>query len=121
MTHHAGTGARGSTFTLALVGVALRAVRQFAAAVKNRARVRELYELDDRALKDIGLMRTDIHAALDAPLHLDPSRHLADVAGGGRGQRLDKPAPALTPAGAMRLRREDAPVNPRMPADAACA
>jgi uncharacterized protein YjiS (DUF1127 family) len=121
MTHHAGTGASGSTFTLALVGVAVRAVRHLATAMKNRVQVRELYELDDRALKDIGLMRTDIHAALDAPLHLDPSRHLVDVAGGGLGQRLPKAAAAVTPAGLMRLRRGDAAVTPQTPANAACA
>jgi uncharacterized protein YjiS (DUF1127 family) len=121
MTHHAGSGASGSTFTLALVGVALRAVRHFAAAMKNRVEVRELYELDDRALKDIGLMRTDIQAALDSPLHRDPSRHLVDVAGGGRGERRAKPAAAVTPERLDRVRRADAAVKPAVPANACCA
>ena len=115
MTLHAGNGASGSTFTLALAGVAMRAVRHFAMALKNRREVRMLHELDDRALKDIGLMRSDIHAALDSPLHLDPSRHLVDVAGHGRSaSRRD----VVSPTGPVRLRGVDAPVMPR---DAACA
>ncbi|MGL4241415.1 MAG: DUF1127 domain-containing protein [Beijerinckiaceae bacterium] len=122
MTHHARSGAAGSTFTLALVGVAVRAAHRIAAALKNRLQVRELYELDDRSLKDIGLMRTDVSAALDLPLHRDPSLHLVDVAGGSLGQRLERPAAAATSAGIMRLRRDDAAVKPAaMPANAACA
>jgi uncharacterized protein YjiS (DUF1127 family) len=121
MTHHAGNGAFGSTFTLALVGVAVRAIRQFAMALKNRAEVRHLHELDDRALKDIGLMRTDIHAALDMPLYRDPSRHLVDVAGVTRSRRPATQPAAVSSAGAMRLRRTDAPVKAGMAANTCCA
>jgi uncharacterized protein YjiS (DUF1127 family) len=119
MTLHAGNGASGSTFTLALAGVAVRAVQAFARALKNRAEVRALREMDDRALKDIGLMRTDVHAALDTPLHRDPSLHLVDVAGFGRSGR--KPTMAVSSAGSMRLRRADADVTRTLPGAAACA
>jgi uncharacterized protein YjiS (DUF1127 family) len=115
------SGALGSTFTLALAGVAVRAVRLFAAALKNRSQVRSLHELDDRALKDIGLVRSDIVSALDQPLYLDPSQHLADVAGGGRNYQ--KPAIAhavVSTAGLHRVRRPDADVR-QTPANAACA
>jgi uncharacterized protein YjiS (DUF1127 family) len=110
MTHHAGTGAAGSTFTLALVGIATRAVQGFVAAVKNRLEVRELYQLDDRALKDIGLMRADVTAALDMPLHRDPSLHLVDVAGEGRPSRrnAEKPAAMVTTPRLDRVRCNDA-------------
>jgi uncharacterized protein YjiS (DUF1127 family) len=124
MTHHAGTGAQGhrtlpSTFTLALVGIATRAVQGFVAAVKNRLEVRELYQLDDRALKDIGLMRADVDAALGLPLHLDPSRHLVDVAGDKRGRKVEKPTALVTRERLGRVRSADASVTTAMPA--ACA
>jgi uncharacterized protein YjiS (DUF1127 family) len=120
MTHHAGTGAAGSTFTLAVIGIAMRAVRGFVAAVKNRLEVRELYQLDDRALKDIGLMRADVDAALGMPLHLDPSRHLVDVAGGAQGQRAERHAPFAVSERLDYVRRPDAHLRP-VPANTACA
>jgi uncharacterized protein YjiS (DUF1127 family) len=110
MTHHAGTGAAGSTFTLALAGVALRAVRLALRNLKNRLEVRSLHQLDDRALKDIGLMRSDVDAALSLPFHLDPSLHLVDVAGGG-GQRrrsAEKPSIVVMAPRLDRVRRDDA-------------
>jgi uncharacterized protein YjiS (DUF1127 family) len=110
MNRIVGSGASGSTFTLALLGVAARAVAGVWTALKNRRSVRELNDMDDRALKDIGLMRTDVAAALDRPLHLDPSQHLVAVAGHGRDGHTP-PAVAIAP-GAMRLRRSDAPVKP---------
>jgi uncharacterized protein YjiS (DUF1127 family) len=112
MTLHAGTGAAGSTFTLALVSIATRAIAEFGRVVKNRIAVRELYQLDDRALKDIGLVRTDVDAALGLPFHLDPSHHLVDVAGGTRGQRIEKPAVIVTPERLDRVRRVDAALKP---------
>lgn len=42
-------------------------------AFNHRAEVRRLAELDDRALKDIGLTRLDVIGALGEPLHRDPS------------------------------------------------
>jgi uncharacterized protein YjiS (DUF1127 family) len=109
MTHHAGTGASGSTFTLALAGVAVRAVQQALRNLKNRFEVRQLHQLDDRALKDIGLMRTDVHAALDVPFYRDPSQHLVDIAGGRAPRRsVEKPAALVTAPRLDRVRRNDA-------------
>jgi uncharacterized protein YjiS (DUF1127 family) len=48
-------------------------------AVRNRRAVRSLAELDDRALADIGLLRTDVHAALARPSFADPSKVLTEV------------------------------------------
>ena len=42
-------------------------------ALIHRGEVRRLAELDDRALKDIGLTRLDVIGALGEPLHRDPS------------------------------------------------
>ncbi|MCA0423596.1 MAG: DUF1127 domain-containing protein, partial [Proteobacteria bacterium] len=44
--------------------------------------VASLHEFDDRMLKDIGLVRSDVVAALDSPLDQDPSLRLARVAAG---------------------------------------
>jgi uncharacterized protein YjiS (DUF1127 family) len=106
MISQAGTGAGGSTFTLALAGFALGTLATVAKALKNRFAVRSLHELDDRALKDIGLMRSDITAALDMPLHRDPSQHLIEVAGGGRTRSTFVATREID-----RLRRHDADVR----------
>lgn len=47
-------------------------------ALHNRLAVQRLADLDDRALKDIGLVRSEVAGALAAPLHVDPSRLLSD-------------------------------------------
>lgn len=49
------------------------AVAAVVRAVKHRREVMHLLELDDRALKDIGLVRNDVAGVLDAPLTHDPS------------------------------------------------
>jgi uncharacterized protein YjiS (DUF1127 family) len=74
---------KATTFTLALARIALRAVSQTVAALKNRRQIARLADLDDRALKDIGLIRSDIDAALALPMNRDPSQHLQDVSGHG--------------------------------------
>jgi uncharacterized protein YjiS (DUF1127 family) len=112
MTRHAGTGAAGTIFTLALVGIASRAIRQALRNLKNRVEVRGLHELDDRALKDIGLMRSDVDAALSLPLLIDPSLHLVAVSGRKREPRTEKPAAQVIPAGLDRVRRTDAHLKP---------
>lgn len=99
MTAFAPGSFKGSTFTIAFVGVAVRAVKRVFISLRNRHEVAMLTDLDDRALKDIGLMRTDVQAALAGPLHRDPSSHLVDVAGHKRG-RL---SPASAPQGASAL------------------
>ena len=56
-----------------------------AKAVSNRVAVRKLRDFDERMLKDIGLVQSDVSAALDCGLTEDPSVHLRDVAA-GRGR-----------------------------------
>lgn len=45
-------------------------------ALRHRREVLRLAELDDRTLKDIGLLRSDVEGALREPFHKDPSRRL---------------------------------------------
>lgn len=63
----------------AAVGTTLRRVWN---TLKNRHAVAQLADFDDRMLKDIGLIRSDIDAALDHPIDQDPSMHLSRVAAG---------------------------------------
>ncbi len=51
----------------------LRLVVALVKAVVNRREVTRMLELDDRALKDIGLVRSDVLGALAEPLTRDPS------------------------------------------------
>jgi uncharacterized protein YjiS (DUF1127 family) len=103
----------GSTFTLALAGMAIRAVARVMTALKNRRQISSLAELDDRALKDIGLMRSDVHAALSGPFFHDPSVQLVNVAGYKR--RTDSKASTLSAQDLNRLRREDSVLIARSP------
>jgi uncharacterized protein YjiS (DUF1127 family) len=123
MTHFApGTGT-GSTFTLALAGIVVRTVKRTLAALKSRYQVAQLSDLDDRALKDIGLIRSDVHAALAEPLFCDPSHHLIEVAGHKRNpsRQMDPAAGAMLPVNGMgRLRRDDAAVMPKSMKTAVC-
>ncbi len=54
--------------------------------LRNRNEVRQLAELDDRSLKDIGLTRSDVQGALAASLLSDPSLILGDIAGMDHGR-----------------------------------
>jgi uncharacterized protein YjiS (DUF1127 family) len=62
---------------LAIVGravrEALRKVAAFRTALAHRREVRQLAELDDWMLKDIGLVRGDVDGALSEPLFRNPS------------------------------------------------
>jgi uncharacterized protein YjiS (DUF1127 family) len=102
---------KGSTFTLAIAGIAIRAVSNGFRAFQNRLAVTRLTDLDDRALKDIGLLRTDVAAALALPLHQDPSRHLVSVAGEKRGAFSEAQAAACHRVEPARLRRPDVAVT----------
>jgi|GEM_PF-1611177 len=53
-------------------------------AARNRRHVVALGELDDHLLRDIGLERTDVLAALAQPRHRDPSRMLKILCCHGR-------------------------------------
>jgi uncharacterized protein YjiS (DUF1127 family) len=123
MTHFAPGTSSGSTFTLALAGIAVRTVKRTFAALKSRHQIAQLSDLDDRALKDIGLIRSDVHAALAEPLFRDPSHHLMDVAGHKRSpsRQIDLASGATPPVNGMgRLRRDDAAVMPESMKTAAC-
>jgi uncharacterized protein YjiS (DUF1127 family) len=55
-----------------------------ARAARNRRHVTALSELDDHLLRDIGLQRADVLAALAQPPHRDPSRMLKILCCHGR-------------------------------------
>jgi uncharacterized protein YjiS (DUF1127 family) len=61
---------------MALAGIMLSAVKRMFVAIRNRRQVARLTDLDERTLKDIGLTRSEVMAALDQPLLRDPSMHL---------------------------------------------
>jgi uncharacterized protein YjiS (DUF1127 family) len=78
---------------MGLLRAALGIVRQSGAvlkALRHRREVLRLADLDDRALKDIGLLRADVEGALLEPLHKDPSKVLSVR----RVERRDRPRPA---------------------------
>lgn len=60
---------------------------RFARALRHRREVWQLTEFDERALHDIGLVRSDVIGALAQPLHSDPSVILAERA----EKRMRKP------------------------------
>src|SRR3712207_176326 len=65
---------------MGLLRAALGIVRQSGAvlkALRHRREVLRLADLDDRALKDIGLLRADVEGAVLEPLHKDPSKVLS--------------------------------------------
>ncbi len=51
----------------AVVTVLAKRQRQLARAWSNRSAIRQLNQFDDHALKDIGLTRDDVAAAMDTP------------------------------------------------------
>jgi uncharacterized protein YjiS (DUF1127 family) len=67
-------------------------------ALRNRREVLRLTELDDRALKDIGLLRAEVEGALLEPFHTDPSKVLSvrrvEHRGGVRAEAVRSVAPA---------------------------
>lgn len=65
-----------SPFPRAL-GRALAHTRSVALALRHRREVMQLCAWDDRQLEDIGLTRSDVVGALQAPLTRDPSQVLA--------------------------------------------
>ena len=88
----------GTAAPFALLGLIIGAGKRVTCilrALKHRRSMTRLAELDERQLKDIGLTRNDVFAALDTPLFQDPSRVLTNVAA-GRSVPSQKPG-ALKP------------------------
>jgi len=75
MTRHVASLAPASG--LAIVSRTVRAILNWMGtivqAMEDRGQIRNLAELDDRALKDIGLMRGDVDGALAEPFYRKPT------------------------------------------------
>lgn len=84
---HANRGLRGAG----------RAVKALAVAIAHRREVMSLSELDDRGLKDIGLVRSDVEGALASSWLRDPSSVLA-----ARSNQQQRSAAARREAGLRR-------------------
>ena len=72
LSTHAGAGSGLGRLAVELA----MSVAGFARALRHRREVMRLAELDDRTLKDIGLLRSDVAGALGEPYATDPSRIL---------------------------------------------
>ncbi len=105
----------GSTFTVAFAAILFRGVARVSRLLSNRIAVARLSDLDERALKDIGLTPSDVRAALALPLSFDPSEHLREVAGHKRARHVERAGSAVS---INRLRAGDADVS--VPAVKAC-
>lgn len=69
---------RSATSTMSFAGTTVlgafaRAVANLVKALQHRGEIRHLAEFDDRMLKDIGLVRSDVDGALSEPLFRNPS------------------------------------------------
>ena len=71
---------RGVTGAAIMTAKALAQVPSVIRAYFNRGPVMRMLEMDDRMLRDIGLMRGDITASLAGPLSSDPSTRLRILA-----------------------------------------
>lgn len=69
-------------FLTALVLAAAKTVARVQVALANRRAAQELMNWDHRALKDIGLSRSDVRGALALPLSEDPTKLLSLIAAG---------------------------------------
>jgi uncharacterized protein YjiS (DUF1127 family) len=67
----------GFATLLGVARVAFRTAEAGWAVIRNRRRVRQLGELDDYLLADMGLTRADLREAYSVPIHHDPSLRLA--------------------------------------------
>ena len=74
------TEARPLDFAPALLRFVAMATFNAWRAWRNRKTVANLANLDDRALRDIGLTRADVRSALAVPAGRGPSRQLASLA-----------------------------------------
>lgn len=67
----------GFATLLGVARVAFRTAESVWTVIRNRRRVRQLGELDDYLLADMGLTRADLREAYSVPIHHDPSLRLA--------------------------------------------
>lgn len=82
----------------AIPGQFVRSVVRLARALRHRREIMHLAELDDRMLKDIGLMRNDVDSALAEPLFHNPSWVLVRCAERHtRAERMPSPVRAVRP------------------------
>lgn len=64
------------SFALQAVQSAADTLRALSRGISNRAAIRQLAEADDHMLRDIGLTRSDVTAALRVPPLSDPVAHI---------------------------------------------
>jgi uncharacterized protein YjiS (DUF1127 family) len=63
----------GQSHSIVTTAAALvQVVRRIVVAIRHRRELARLTDLDDRMLADIGLRRSDLHAARSVPLWQDP-------------------------------------------------
>ncbi len=86
-----------------VASVAFHRLQVLVRALRHRSEVMRLTDLDDRALKDIGLTRVEVLGALAEPFHKDPSAILL-VRSVERRSRL-RPV-AVTPESLSRRERD---------------
>jgi uncharacterized protein YjiS (DUF1127 family) len=67
----------GSATLFGAARVAYRTAFALWTVIRNRRQVRQLGELDDYLLADMGLTRADLREAHSVPIHHDPSLRLA--------------------------------------------
>jgi uncharacterized protein YjiS (DUF1127 family) len=62
---------------VALAAAGARRIGSLLVARRHRKSIMDLNGMDEHMLKDIGLSRGDVHAALDEPFYRDPTSRLA--------------------------------------------
>ncbi|HRE20930.1 MAG TPA: DUF1127 domain-containing protein [Rhabdaerophilum sp.] len=88
-------------FMTALVLAAAKTVVRLQVAIANRRAAQELMNWDHRALKDIGLSRSDVRGALQLPISEDPTKLLSLIAAGRETPVRRDSAGRMQPSGRM--------------------
>ena len=73
-----------------IAGAAASLVASLWQAHLGRRAANQLLDLDDRMLRDMGVTRGDVRAAMALPVRTDPSRHLFAVAEERRAAMRDQ-------------------------------
>lgn len=92
-----------------VVNLTLRPVNAIVKALIHRREVMRMGELDERSLKDIGLVRSDLDGALSVSWLSDPSLILAERSSARHG------VASLRRQAALQQAEQAAPVQPAMP------